>query len=505
MNRLESSLSVLRSTMTIAICCVVAGCAVAPEPLTSEAMDAFAATKRADATAGQEPVTRAIDLYEAIARSLKYNLDARVEELQRDLKIRDFERASLNMLPGLVANTGYAARDEFSGGTSQSLITGQQSLEASTSQERKLRTADLSFSWNILDFGLSFVRARQAADEALVADEARRKAINRIVEDVQTAFWRAVSSEKLAADLRALGWRVQGAIRRTRALARNNETSPITAITYERELVEIKREVERLEGELRVAKTQLAALMNLDPATRYSLVLRSKGIGPGRLGEPEQMVDIALRNRPEMAEVALKLRINRNEAHAALLELLPGIQLYAGSNFDSNEFLFTNDWVNWGAKASWNLMRLVQYPARRASVEAGDELLNERALAVTMAIMTQVYVSRIRYAHTKKELATASEYLDVQTRLIEKMRIQAGEDRISEQTLIREEMNTLVARVRRDIAFSAHQSAIANMYSTVGRDPCTPEFVSENGVDAIAQLLRSGNGWHDAFFRVAER
>ena len=235
--------------------------------------------------------------------------------------------------------------------------------------------------------------------------------------------------------------------------------------------------------------------MNIDPGQPFSLVHRRQGFRVDAIGDSEDMIDAALRNRPEMAEVAYKMRINRSEADAALLELLPGLQLYAGANYDSNHFLFNNDWVNWGAKASWNVMKLAQYPARRASVEAGDDLLRARALAVTMAIMTQAYVSRIRYAHTRKELETATEYLDVQTRLIEKMRIQAQNDKISEQTLIREEMNTLVARVKRDMAYAAYQSAIANMYSTVGRDACSPEFINQSGIAEIAQAIRDGHSW----------
>ena len=160
----------------------------------------------------------------------------------------------LQCCQNLVANSGFSNRSNDYGGSSQSLLTGVQSLEPSKSEQRLDRTSDLTFSWNILDFGLSYVRARQAADEALVANKSRRKATNRIIEDVQTAYWRSVSSEQMSSELRTLERRVQSAIGGSRRLRDDNETSPITAITYERELIEIKRELQRLEGELRVAK-----------------------------------------------------------------------------------------------------------------------------------------------------------------------------------------------------------------------------------------------------------
>ncbi len=484
---------------------LVAGCAVSPNPLTSKDMDEFASGKRAMATANQEPLHGTIDLYEAMARAIKYNLDTRVELLQRELKLRDLDLSTYKMLPSIVGNTAFAARNNDSGGVSQSLLNGQQTLEPSTSQEKRLIISDLTFSWNILDFGLSYIRARQAADEAMIANEARRRAINRVVEDVRTAYWRAVSSERLLANLRALEERVEGAIQRSRHLSTDEQSSPVTALTYERELVEIKREIQRLDGELRIAKTQLAALMNVDPAQRFRVSQRPQGASETAIQfGTDRMIDVALRNRPELAEVAYKQRINVHEAHAALLELLPSAQLYLGANRDSNHFLYNNDWVGWGARASWNLMKVFQYPARRASVEAGDDLLRERALAVTMAIMTQVHISRIRLAHTRKELATATEYLDVQTRLIEQMRAQAAADKISEQTLIREEMNTLVARVKRDLAYAANQNAVGNAYSSMGLDPCDPKLVYTSDVKTLAQLLRTGQGWRGGFISPIE-
>lgn len=44
-------------------------------------------------------------------------------------------------------------------------------------------------------------------------------------------------------------------------------------------------------------------------------------------------------HRPDLREVLLKERISKKEADAALLQLLPGIQVFGGANWDSNDFL----------------------------------------------------------------------------------------------------------------------------------------------------------------------
>ncbi|MEO1265708.1 MAG: TolC family protein, partial [Pseudomonadota bacterium] len=321
---------------------------------------------------------------------------------------------------------------------------------------------------------------------------ARRKVVARIVEDTRTAFWRAVTAERLVSRLRRLESRTRAALASTRKLSTEDETSPVTALTYERELVAIKRTIQELRRDLSVAKTQLAALINVKPGTHFHL--KYPRMSGRRITIPRRVNDMiwtALNNRAELRDVAYRKRINMKEADAALLELLPGLQLYAGANYDSNDFLLNNDWLSWGAKASWNLIRLVKYPARRGVIEAQDELLDQRALAVTMAVMTQVHVSRVRFKNYKRELVTAQEYLGVQRRLVGKLRAEAAAGRISEQTLIREEMNLLVADVRRDLAHANLQNAYANVHASMGLDPYDGTEVKAVPVKALAKDLRA--------------
>ena len=124
---------------------------------------------------------------------------------------------------------------------------------------------------------------------------------------------------------------------------------------------------------------------------------------------------------------------------------MPGIQLFAGANIDTNSFLLHDQWVNWGAKASWNVMRLFQYPARRDVIEAQDAALAQKDLSLTLAVMTQIHVSRARIAIISRELDTAKTYASTQRQLLHHIRAEYRADRVSEQTLLREELNEAVA------------------------------------------------------------
>ena len=485
-------------TISVGLVVFLAGCAVRPEPFTEIELTINADLNVAEVTAGQEPVARAIGLQEAMSRALAYNLDFRVEAMQQSLRVAELDLSHWSLLPSAVASTGFAGRDNYSATSSRTVLPGDVLgpspvvLRNATSQEKRIETADIGFSWNVLDFGLSYIRARQAADKVLIADELKRKVIQRIVEDVRTAYWRAVSAERLMRRLGRLERRTQQALDGTRRLYRASETSPITALTYERELVEIKRTIQELDRDLKIAKSQLAALMNLKPKAHFALVVPPRSSRtPGLTMGLEEMIGVAMKFRPELREVAYKRRINSHEADAALLELLPGFQLYVGANYDSNTFLLNDTWHGWGYKAAWNLLKVFQYPAKRSVVELQDDVLRERELALTMAVMTQVHVSRVKYLHLRKELATAAEYLDVQSRLVAQMRIEASADRISEQTLIREEMNTLVAEVKHDIAFAAVQTAYANVFASMGLDPYADELSHQLSVSELAGDMRA--------------
>ncbi len=476
----------------IAAALVVTGCVVVPKPLTDFELSNLASEKLEKVVADQEPIYGAIDLYEAMARALKYNLDYRVELYEKALRAAELDLSHYQLLPKIVGNAGFRRRNNYDASSSFNLVSRTANFGASTSREKHLRERDLEISWDVLDFGLSYVRARQAADKVLIAEETKRKVVNRIIEDVRTAYWRAISADRLIFRLRRLEGRTRRALANARSLAAEQRTSPITALTYERELVEIKRAVQELQRDLSVAKTQLAALMNIKPGAQFRLRTPRRYRGGLRLKAPaKEMIWTALQNRSELREVWYRQRINMHEADIAMLELLPNFRMFANTNYNSNRFLLNNHWLGWGAKATWHLLKVVEYPARSAVIDDQHELLEQRSLALTMAIMTQVHVARVRFFHYAREVATAREYYDVQRRLVENMRVERAAGRISEQTLIREEMNTLVAEVKYDIAYAGLQNAFGNIYASMGLDPYSHDFDLDMDVKSLAGTLRS--------------
>ena len=476
--------------LSLSATALLAGCGVKPEPLTPSDLQSTAERNFQRVDADQEPVAAPIDLYEAMARALKYNLDYKVELMDEALKSRELDLSRYDMLPQLVASGGYAGRNNFSGASSLSLITRRQSLEPSTSAEKNLYTADLTLSWDVLDFGLSYVRAKQKADEVLISQERRRKVANRIIEDVRTSYWRAVSAQRLLDKLQQLEDSVSVTLESSERLAERRLSAPLTALTYQRELVEIQGNIRRLQRELVIAKAQLAALMNLKPGTEFSLVLPDRTLAmPEVKYSGEDMMMTALQNRAELREVSYRQRINAKELDAALLSALPSFRGILGVNVDSNEFLYNNDWMQWGARASWNVLNLFRYPAQKKTVKAQEDLLRQRELALTMAVLTQVHVARARFAHLSEELSTASHQMRVQDKIMTQVRAGHKAGAMSQQTLLREEMNTLVAEVKYDIAYADAQNGYANLFGSMGIDDFGPELTGRESVQTLRASL----------------
>lgn len=450
---------------------LLSACMVSPEPLSVAELEKSANINAARATHGQEPVTNSISLYEAMARALKYNLDHRIQIMQSALSDKKLSSARANMLPNLVAELNRTNRSERSYSYSDSL-NGTRSSIPSTSSESATLKRDITFSWNILDFGLSYVRAKQEADKSLIAEEQRRKVINRIIEDVRTAYWRAVSAERLLNGFSRLEQRIEIVLSNSRQLGNSGYTSPIAQLTFQRELVEIKGKAQRLQRELTTSKIQLAALMNLSPSENYHLVVPKRRLSDLSIQIPsDEMIRIALQNRPEIREASYYSRISKREAEVAILELLPGVQLFSSSNFDASDLLLNNNWVSIGAKASWNVMKLFKYPIRKGLVEADIKLKDQRALAMTMAVMTQVEVAIVRYKYLRREAKTAQQYNSLQQKILRRVKASAKAGVTSEQNLIQEELSALIASAKYDIAYADLQNAFATIYASIGVDP----------------------------------
>ena len=394
-----------------------------------------------------------------------------------------------------MADAAYDGRSNFSGASSRSLTTGNESLESSTSAKKDIFTTNLALSWDLLDFGLSYVRAEQAANDVLIAEEDKRRVANRVIQDVRTAFWKAVAAERVLGRLAFMKDWVKKALDDVHLIREGELESPLPLLQYERDLLEKQREIQQLYQELSLARIHLAELMNLEPGEPFELVVSERSIPTSKIEEKMEDLEYrALMNRPELRKVDYQKRINAKETKAAILELLPNLNVYFGGHYDSNSFLFHNNWLDYGAKVSWNLLNVFRHPVRLQVIEAQDQVLQMQSVALTMTIMTQVHVAVAQYHMAMKDMEAAQRYFDTQREITEQVNRTWLVNRISEHMVIQEKVQGLLAELQYESSLAKLEMAYANVLAAVGEDPF-PTDVSGDEVEELAQALQDRWEW----------
>ena len=228
-----------RGAVALAVLAVIAGCAVTPEPVTKEEVSDRVKGDVTRMFEGQDPITAPITLDEALARALKYNLDYRLKRMESALALGLTDYASKDMLPQVLARAGYTDRNNDSGGYSRNIIDRVESTVPTTSADQTSRQKSIGFSWNALDFGVSYYRAKQQGDQYLIAEERRRKVVQNLLQDVRASYWRALAAQKLSAQADDVLQRAQTALSRSREAESQKALSPGVALAYQRALLDL--------------------------------------------------------------------------------------------------------------------------------------------------------------------------------------------------------------------------------------------------------------------------
>ena len=470
---------------------LLSGCAVTPEALTPDEIQQGYATDMNTMFMDQEPVTGPVTLYEAIARAVKYNLDHRLKMMEDALAQRQLDLVRYDQLPELTAQAGYYKRDNFSGGTSISLLTGDVSLEPSTSQEKKVTDVSGILVWNVLDFGVSYVRAQQQSKEVLITEERRRKVVQNIVQDIRYAYWRAVSAQHLLDNMDNLLDRTYSALKNSRQLESLRVQAPIQSLSYQKALLEIIQDMWFYRRDLATAKTELAALMNLKPGIPYTVVDPSGDEplpSPDQFGTLDTLEEQALLNRPELMEERYQSQISALEVKKAIIQMLPGLEFNVGSLHNSNFLLFNNTWNEVGANISWNLFQVFSGPANKRVAESQVDLDNARRLALSMAVITQVHLAHQRYRIALSDFEVTQDLVSVEERIQQHMEAEQKAAVENELAVIQSMASSLVARMQHDLGYAEVQNAIGRIFNSVGVDPL-PGVSIDQDVSTLAAII----------------
>lgn len=474
---------------------LLSGCVTTPVPLTRDEQLAELRADRVKMFRDQEPITHPLTVYEAMARAIKYNLDNRLKLMEQALSYRQLDLANYDLLPKLTAAAGYDARDPQLASSSQDIATGVQSLAPSTSQDKRRRTAELSLTWNILDFGVSYFEAKQQADRTLVMKERRRKVVQSLMQQVRRAYWLALGAQQLETKIEPLLQQVQQALDNSRRIEQERLRPPVEALNYQRELLDTLRQLEGVRDELAQAKPRLAALMNIEPGHPFTLAVPAERSEPELKANLPAMEEAALLHRPELVEARYDERIGVLETKKAIARLFPGLELNLSRRYDSNSFLVDNRWNEAGARISWNLLNVFSAPTILKTADAQLEVTRTQRLALSMAVLAQVHVAYRDFLGRKRQYQLAQDLDDVDGKLLAQARNAARNDARGRLAEISASLNSLFSQLRLYESYGALQSAYGEMLATLGADPLpreVPGYDIATLTAAVADAARKG-------------
>ena len=424
-----------------------------------------------------------IDLYTAIALAIENNKDLKVKLFETALANRQIEEVKFDMLPAMSANAGYTGSDKYQSTTSATVATndlaGSKGSSYSTSRNKEVFEQDVGFTWNALDFGLSYIRAGQTADRYLIAKEIEKKSANNIAKDVIRAYWNALSAEKLIKKYDPLIVKVDAALNDSKKIEEMLLQKPMDALLYQKELLDIKRALISQRQTLINAKIDLGGLMGLLPDQKYTLVSTSQPINILDM-KLKRMEKHALVHRAELLENRYQERISVAETKAGIRSLLPSFNFNANYTSSSNDYLQNKQNFEYGSTIGANLLNVFRAPYIKEVNEANTAVIREQRLALSMVVLSQVHLANIDFQMSMEEYETADQYFSVSKKIANQVRNAQKIARFGELELIREEASSLVAELRKDIAFAKMQHAVAQVYTSVGVDITTKENMEAN-------------------------
>ena len=469
---------------------LLAGCAVTTTPLDSAERERLGQDSREQLFAGQEAFARPLTLEDATARAIKYQAEHRQRRMEEAAAAAQLDVAQFDLLPRFMANAGYSTRNNEAFGfgvTPDGTIT----TTPSAAQEKTLRTGSVGVAWNLLDFGVSYFRAKQLSDQKLIAEERRRKAVQTLVHDVRIAWWRAEAAQRLLPEADRLLAEIDQAIEKTRLVEQSRLLPPVQTATLRRALLDLAQQIALRRQELAQAKVELAALINSPPGVELRVASPASEARevPDLTTDVEKLEALALSQRPEMAEEGYRARISADEARKAMVGILPNVSLSVMSNYDSNRFLVNNNWYSLGLNAALNLTKVFSIPAMNRSEEAQKRADDARRQAMAMAVLAQTRIAAVRYTLVADEFTVWDEAARDDDLIVQHLASSESAGIDNELEVVRARARAMASHINRDLAYANVQAVIARLYNSIGYD-IVPRADEERPLAELANAVQ---------------
>ncbi|MBN1257152.1 MAG: TolC family protein [Planctomycetes bacterium] len=443
--------------------------------------------------------TRPLDMETAVSYGLKYNLEAKLEERKQEIQKEITKRSWFKLLPSLEGSFDYTNRNNLRASQSVNLETGRVSEATSYSSEKESQTYGINLVWNILDFGISYLQARQAEDDQAIIQQEYRRTRQNLALNISRAYWRCLVNTRAALLAEALIGKVEEEHDSVVKQMADRAILKPAGLEKQARLQKLLLRLRDFTRQAEASKAELAGYLSLSPGTRFELNSADfPYITKFDAYDVEALETEALLSRPELYQEDYKERITQEGVRISILRMLPSPSVFLNHSWDDNPHLYANYWYSVGVKAASNLLDL---PRQMTEVKAGtlrEELVQQRRMTVAMGILTQIRLTLIQYRSAAERCLALSEILQVQNEFQSVTEKLVREGRTSQSNLLTASVDTFFTYLQYMQAYADVMAMKEQVKNTVGRDPVISKeplpvqmYIAEGGQKYWPQMLDS--------------
>ena len=400
--------------------------------------------------------------------ALDQNLEVRLREQELAIQRETTTAEKLRQLPSLTASGEYSYRDENTASTSESVIDGTPASIGSISTDQHTKKFDITLAWSILDFGLSYYKAKREANKTILLRLQHQRMQQNMIFDIVRAYWRTIVAKRAALGAEILIEMAEKTQVDLRRQIDRKIISEIEGLTNENRLIDMQIKLQIFQNEYNSAIAELAQFMGLAPGTQFELAAADL-LPVGDLNvNLKQLEDEAIHNRPELFAQDVEEQIQVDDVKATILQMFPNLNLFAGENYNGDSHLLNSNWLSVGAQASWNLLSIPSLAHEVQATKGRQQLVQRTRLTESVAILTQVHLAYINHMDTIKQYELAKELYAVKTRLLEAAKKEQEQGVFHGADILEFQVEALFARINTLKAYAEVQVGLERVGNSVG-------------------------------------
>lgn len=429
-----------------------------------------------------------IDLKQAIALALENNLEYRLKKVQAALAYKQYDLAKTEMYPNLDLAFAYDKRNRDYVKTLGTTTGGES--DAQSLIPHTIKTGSVVFNWDVLDFGLSYVRAKQAADRYLLSMEQRKQMAAKIINDVIKNYTLAYYGQELEQQIKDLEKSLSDSLSQTDKALEQGVGEKQQLLERQKVLVEDYRESKDYLTYFGQSRDKLLNLLSFNSPNKLENT-------PLKLAKPDPYLiklpaldsqllyldTVSLFYRPEVSEAIYKIKETEKQKTVAVLEKLPSFGIKLGYNYDSDKYLLHQNWWSDNLSLAWNILQLASIPAAMDTADAQVEAAKLTQIASSAVILSEIRILLFNYKMKKYDFHLAEKESLFAGQLYEHSLNLLTAGMGSEQDLVRYKLQAVNAELSKLKSFVDARNIFEDLVLAMGLYGSEGEFINKSYVD----------------------